>query len=96
MLSWMETQASPAEELPALYRSILDGVLELERLGHRREAVLVRAEARDAYSASWDEKSRRRLLSIRQRIDRLLAGRERPRDAPRSLGAARRPLLPRA
>ena len=35
---------SLAEELPALYRAILDRVAELEADGHRVEAARVRAE----------------------------------------------------
>lgn len=77
----METPPTPSEELPALYRSILDGVMELELSGQRREATLVRAAATAAYSASWDDKTRRRLLNIRRRIDRVLSGHERARTA---------------
>ena len=57
----MESHTSLAEDLPTLYRSILDGIAHLEAAGHRREAGL------------------RRLGQIRQRIERLLAGNERPR-----------------
>jgi hypothetical protein len=77
----METHSSPAEDLPALYRAILDGIAQLERIGHRREASLLRAEATAAYSTSWDESSLRRLDYIRRRIERIIAGDERPRSA---------------
>jgi hypothetical protein len=81
----METQLSPAEELPALYRTILDGVAQLEQLGERREAALVRAEATRLYSTSWDESVRRRLTALCRRIERVVAGEERPRvDGSRS------------
>ena len=43
----MMEQNSPAEELPALYRAILDRVAELEAGGDRAEAARVRAD-RDA------------------------------------------------
>lgn len=75
----METETSPAEDLPALYRSILDGVADLELAGQHREAALIRTEATAVYSTSWDEGGRRRLLHIRRRIDRVIAGDERPR-----------------
>jgi hypothetical protein len=75
----METHSSPAEDLPALYRAILDGVAQLERIGHRREATLLRAEATAIYSASWNESGLRRLDYIRRRIERVIAGDERPR-----------------
>ena len=75
----METHSSPAEDLPALYRAILDGVAQLERLGERREAGLLRAEATAVYSASWDDGGLRRLNQIRRRIERIIAGDERAR-----------------
>lgn len=78
----METQSSPSEDLPALYRAILDGVAQLERIGERREAALLRADATRLYSASWDQGNLRRLDQIRRRIERIIAGDERPRTAP--------------
>jgi hypothetical protein len=75
----VEIQTSPAEELPALYRAILDGVADLERAGQHREAALIRAEATNVYSTSWDDGGRRRLLHIWRRIGRVIAGDERPR-----------------
>lgn len=77
----MENPSPPAEEFPALYRSILDGVQELERAALRREAALVRAEATAVYSGSWDDRGRNRLLALRRRIDRVIDGRDRPRQA---------------
>ena len=77
----METHASPADDLPALYRAILDGIAQLERLGARREAGLLRAEATRIYSTAWDEAGVRRLGQIRRRIERIIAGDERPRTA---------------
>ncbi|HEY0443451.1 MAG TPA: hypothetical protein VGC90_04430 [Candidatus Limnocylindrales bacterium] len=75
----METHSSPAEDLPALYRAILDGVAQLERIGQRREAALLRAEATAVYSAAWDEAGLRRLDQIRRRIERIIAGDLHPR-----------------
>ena len=54
-------QNSPAEELPALYRAILDRVAELEPDGDRAEAARVRAAATRIYSRAWDERARRGL-----------------------------------
>jgi hypothetical protein len=68
---------SPAEELPGLYRAVLDAVAELERLGERRAAGRVRAEAIRAYSRSWDVGGRRRLESILRRTERALADTQR-------------------
>ena len=68
---------SLAEDLPALYRAILDGVAQLERVGRRREAGVVRAEATHVYSTRWDEAGYRRLEQIQRRIERLLSGNER-------------------
>ena len=92
----MENQVSPAEELPALYRAILDGIADLERVGQHREAALIRSEATRVYSTSWDESGRRRLNNIRRRIGRVIAGDERPRnEQARSWKALQRALTPR-
>lgn len=61
-----------AEQLPTLYRSILDGVARLERAGERREAGRIRVEATAAYSRAWDARSRRRLEGLLQRLERAL------------------------
>ena len=65
---------SPAEDLPALYRAVLDGVAQLERAGERREAARIRADAVRAYSRSWDANGRKRLESILRRTERTLTG----------------------
>ena len=65
----METN-SPAEELPALYRAILDRVAELEAAGDRATAARLRSDATDAYSRAWDERARRRLETLLRRSDR--------------------------
>jgi hypothetical protein len=64
---------SPAEELPALYRAVLDGIAELERIGLRRDAARVRSDAIHVYSRSWDAKGRERLEAILKRTERSLA-----------------------
>ena len=63
---------SPAEQLPAIYRAVLDSVAELERRGERLEASRFRSEAIRAYSRSWDIRGRRRLESILRRAHRAL------------------------
>lgn len=69
---------SPAEELPALYRAILDRVAVLEAAGQRAQAARLRTDARDAYSRAWDERARRRLETLLRRSQRDPAA-ERPR-----------------
>jgi len=64
---------SPAELLPALYRSVLDEVAALELRGQRVQAAQFRAEAIRAYSRSWDAPGRRRLEAILRRAERALA-----------------------
>lgn len=64
---------SPAEQLPALYRAVLDNVAALEHRGERLEASRFRTEAIRAYSRSWDTRSRRRLEAILRRAERALA-----------------------
>jgi hypothetical protein len=65
----METNA-PAEELPGLYRAILDRVAELEAAGERAEAARVRSAATRAYSRAWDTKARRELETLLRRAAR--------------------------
>ena len=81
MVGWMDPAQSPAEMLPQLYRAVLDRVADLERVGERAEAVLMRAEATSTYSRSWDEAACRRLILLCRRADRVIAGVERPRTA---------------
>jgi hypothetical protein len=78
----MESQPSPpvpvpaepvvtlAEDLPEIYRTILDRVADLERAGARRDAGRIRADATRAYSDAWDEGARRQLVGLLARADR--------------------------
>jgi hypothetical protein len=56
-----------AQELPGLYRAVLDRVGELSATGHREQANRVRAEAVTIYSRAWDERARRELLALLHR-----------------------------
>ena len=58
---------SAAEELPALYRAVLDRVAQLEADGKRLLANRVRAEATRIYSRAWDERARRELVALLRR-----------------------------
>lgn len=78
---------TPAEELPALYRAILDRVAELEAAGLRRAAGEVRRQATAAYSRAWDERARRELLALLNEADR-------PTSAERSRGRGIRQVVP--
>jgi hypothetical protein len=68
-----------SESLPVLYRAVLDAIGELEALGFRREAAQVRADATRAYSGAWNPAAARRLHALRERADRVAAGRRRRR-----------------
>jgi hypothetical protein len=81
--------ASPAEELPGLYRAILDRVAALEAAGDRDEAARIRRLATEAYSGAWDAAGRRSLISLLSRADRALAG-----NAPQRAWALRRRSAP--
>jgi hypothetical protein len=82
----METN-SPAEDLPALYRAILDRVAELESAGERATAARLRTDATDAYSRAWDERARRRLEALLRRSERDV-------DTDRQGRRNRRPVAP--
>lgn len=58
---------SAAEELPALYRAVLDRVAGLEAGGRRDVANRVRADAIRIYSRSWDDRARRELEALLRR-----------------------------
>ncbi len=65
MLSVMEPNA--AEDLPALYRAVLDRIAELEAAGDRRVARQVRIDAIGIYSRAWDDRAQRRLKNLLRR-----------------------------
>ena len=56
-----------AEELPTLYRAILDRVAALEAEGFRDRAGRLRMDATAIYSRGWDERARRDLESLMRR-----------------------------
>ena len=78
----MESRPVSAEELPALYRAILEGVARLEAIGARLEAGAIRTAATRAYTV-WDDDGRRRLVGLLRRVERNLATESpTPRPAP--------------
>lgn len=86
---------SRAEDLPTLYRAILDRVALLETAGDRSEARRVRQHATVAYSRAWDERARRELESLLRRAERPTAaervlGRGKARGLDRVVGGQRR------
>ena len=85
---------SPAEELPALYRAILDRVALLEAAGERAQAAKLRTDATDAYSRAWDERARRRLEALLRRSERDVPT-ERQRHRPGRPTAARQTMATR-
>jgi len=72
----MESQITLADELPGLYRSILEVVAPLERTADRARALRLRMEATEVYSQSWDERAQRRLGDLLRCLRRLEARHE--------------------
>ncbi len=81
----MKSQLSPAEDLPALYRAVLDGVAALERRGARLEAGRIRQAATRAYSTSWNDDGLRRLEQLVERCRQTIEQTERTTDGLRRL-----------
>jgi hypothetical protein len=75
----IEAAQTPADQLPGLYRDVLDRVAVLERIGERAQAGQIRMAATEAYSGAWDESGRCRLKGLILRADRTIEGRDRPR-----------------
>jgi hypothetical protein len=69
---------SPAEELPGLYRMVLDRVALLEQIGERPEACQIRLWATAAYSGAWNDAGRHRMVALVGRADRILSNHDRP------------------
>ncbi len=74
---------TPAEELPSLYRAILDRIAELEAAGQRADAVRIRRDATRAYSRAWDARARHELEGLLRRASA-------PTVAERLIGRGRR------
>ena len=64
-------QKSASEELPALYRALLDRIAQIDAAGHRAVGYGIRLEATRIYSRAWDDRARRALEDLlRQAADR--------------------------
>jgi hypothetical protein len=88
--------SSPSEELPALYRAILDRVAAMEASGDRVEAARLRSDATEAYSRAWDERARRRLETLlREATRRPTADERRHGRKAGTIGRSERPLAAR-
>jgi hypothetical protein len=67
---------SAAEDLPALYRAILDRIAQIDAAGERSVGYRIRAEATRIYSRAWDERARRGLEALlRQTAEQAVAQR---------------------
>jgi ribosomal protein S6 len=53
-----------AEELPELYRALLDRIAQIDATGHRRLAYRIREKATRIYSRAWDDRARRGLEEL--------------------------------
>jgi len=57
-------QKSAAEELPALYRALLDRIAQIDAAGHRSLGYRIRIQATQIYSRAWDDRARRGLEAL--------------------------------
>ena len=69
----------PAEDLPHLYRAVLDTVARLEHAGDRDFAWRVRHDALRTYSTRWDAKGRRSMERLHRDAQARLAATPRSR-----------------
>ena len=53
-----------AEELPELYRALLDRIAQIDAAGQRSLGYRIRAEATRIYSRAWDDRARRGLEDL--------------------------------
>ena len=73
-----------AEELPELYRALLDRIAQIDAAGHRSVGYRIRAEATRIYSRAWDDRARRGLEELlRQSAEKSSARRQPLRGSPR-------------
>jgi hypothetical protein len=70
----MEPIIPAAEELPALYRAVLDRVGALEGVGQRETARRLRVHAIRIYSRSWDARAKRDLEALLRRHAAIAGG----------------------
>lgn len=74
----MDLHTGTADEVPALYRSILALIEELERNDRREEAARIRSRALTAYATAWDARQRHRLEQLEARLRRSIDEGHRP------------------
>jgi hypothetical protein len=68
-----------SEQLPILYRRVLDAVGRLHASGARREARRWRDEAIERYARAWDQATYRRLEELLARVESLEQARQQER-----------------
>ena len=75
---------SAAEDMPALYRAILDRIALIDASGQRSVGYRIRADATRIYSRAWDERARRGLEALlRETADKAAIQRGPVRGSPR-------------
>jgi hypothetical protein len=53
-----------SEELPALYRAVLDRIAQIDAGGHHSVGYRMRVQATKLYSRAWDDRARRGLEAL--------------------------------
>lgn len=90
-------EKSVAEELPALYRALLDRIAQIDAAGHRALGHRIRSQATQIYSRAWDDRARRGLEDLlRQTVEKPAVQRTMRGAARRTARAAARRTAPLA
>jgi hypothetical protein len=71
-----------AEELPELYRALLDRIAQIDAAGYRSLGYRIRTDATRIYSRAWDDRARRGLEELLRQTAEKESVRRQPQHRP--------------